>query len=167
MRLEYRIRLLTVSFLFLLFTGLFATVLLLPSFFVSRSKEASIERQSQLLQKAIAFRESDYSTASLLAVKQKLNELTTLERKTLQTEIIDAVVRSTDSAITVDAFYYTKKVGAGAELKITGHALSRTALISFSDRLKQEHLFKEVDLPVSSLARDANIIFSITLKGDF
>lgn len=164
---EYTLRLFTVFFLFLLSTGLFATILLLPSYFISQSKEASIERQSQLLQRAITFRESDRSTASLVTTKQKLNELAALRMQTPHTDVISAVVRSTDSTITVDAFYYTKKSVDNAELKITGRALSRAALLSFSDRLKRERVFERVDLPVSSLARDANIVFSITLEGDF
>ena len=165
--LEYDIRLLAVFLFLLLFTGLLASTFLLPSYFISQSKAASIERQSELLKRAITFRESDLSVASLVTTKQKLGGLSAIESKTPHIEVIGAIVRSTDSSVTVDALYYTKNADGSAELKLTGRALSRVALISFSDRLKKEPLFEQVDLPVSNLARDANIIFSITLKGKF
>lgn len=164
---EYRFRLLTILLLFLMATIVLGTVLLLPSYFVSQSKGESIGRQSELLKKTITLREGDVSVASLLATKQKINQLVDVQNQILQTEIIQTIIQNIDTDITVDAFYYTQGMGSDGEMKITGKADSRTALLSFSDRLKKESLFTRVDLPVSSLARDSDIIFSITLNGDF
>ena len=164
---EYRFRLLIILLLFTMVTFALGIVFLLPSFFVSQSKEKSIERQSELLQKTITLRERDMSVASLRSINQKINKLTAVQEQVLQTEIMQTIIKNLDKDITIDAFYYTHKIDSDGEMRITGKAKSRTSLLSFSDRLKKESLFNNVDLPVSSLARDSNIVFLITLNGDF
>ncbi|MFC1732245.1 hypothetical protein ACFL6I_18210 [candidate division KSB1 bacterium] len=164
---EYKFRLLTILLLFLMATIVLGIILLLPSYFVSKSKGESIGRQSELLKKTIIFREGDTSVTSLLSTKQKINQLVETQKQVLQTEIIQTIIQNTDENVAVDAFYYKKGTDSDGEMKVTGKADSRTALLSFSDRLKKESLFDRVDLPVSSLARDSNITFSITLNGDF
>lgn len=159
---EYRFRLIIIILLFCTATFSFGVVLLLPSYFVSQLKEESIVRQSELLKETIAFREIDISAATLLATKQKINALTSVQEQVPQTKIIQTIIQNIDENIVVDTFYYKK-----GEMKITGRADSRTALISFSNRLEKEELFNRVDLPISSLARDSDIIFSITLNGGF
>lgn len=164
---EYKFRLLSLALLFFVVLLSLGVVFLLPSYFVSESKEESIERQSELLQKTIALREEDTSVSSLLATKQKINVLTSVQKQVLQTEVMQTIIQNIESDITVDAFYYTQGEDSVGEMRITGRADSRTALLAFSGRLKKESLFDRVDLPVSSLARDSNIVFSITLNGDF
>jgi len=164
---EYRFRLLTVAMLLLATTMLFGIILLSPSYFVSESKEISILRQSELLKKVISLREGDSSVASLLSTKQKINTLEDVQRQVPQTEVLQAIIKSADEDVTVDAFYYTRGGESNSEMRITGVAGSRSALLLFSDRLKKEILFDRVDLPVSSLARDSDIVFSILLTGNF
>lgn len=164
---EYRFRLLTVIFILLMLLFVFGTILLLPSYFISQSKEESISRQSKLLQKTISLREEGVSTTFLLSTKQKINQLITVQEQIPQTEILQVIIDNTDEDITINAFYYTQGQDFTGEMRITGKANTRTALLSFSDRLKKDDLFDRVDLPVSSLARDSNITFSITLNGRF
>lgn len=166
--MEYKLRLVVVILALLSIAIVFGAILLLPSFFVSQLKEESIMRQSELLQRAIAIRESDTSTALLVALRSKVEALEAVQGQVLQTKLIETISQNTDASVTVDAFYYTRGAGGGeSQLKITGRAATRTALISFVDRLKQESLFSMVDLPVSNLAKDSNIVFSITLEGEF
>ncbi|MEX1120221.1 MAG: hypothetical protein WD509_02940 [Candidatus Paceibacterota bacterium] len=164
---EYRSRLFIVVLFFFGVTAMFGSALLLPSYFVSQSKEESIKRQSELLQKTIIVREKDTSVATLLATKQKIDQLTVIQNRVLQTKVIQTIIQNTDSNITIRAFYYERKGDTQGEMKISGTARSRTSLLAFSDRLKKESLFSGVDLPVSSLAQDSNITFSIVLTGDF
>jgi len=164
---EYIFRLLIVVLLFLIATFLLGVALLLPSYFISNSKEESIKRQSELLQKTIAQREGDATVSSLLSTKQKIDALIETQNKIPKTEVIQSIIQNINENITVDAFYYTKKGESLGEIRITGRAISRAELLSFSDRLKKENLFKAVDLPVSSLAQEANIVFSIIISGDF
>jgi Tfp pilus assembly protein PilN len=164
---EYNLRLLTVVLLLLTATFAFGAVLLLPSYFISESKGESIGRQSELLQKTISLRESDVSMASLLATKQKIDQLVVVQEQIPQTEIIQSIIKNIDENVTVDAFYYTREQDHVGKMRITGRANSRNDLLSFSDRLEKDNLFNHADLPVSSLVRDSDIIFSITLEGDF
>lgn len=164
---EYRFRVLTVVLLSIAVTLVLGTIFLLPSYFVSQSKEESIDRQSELLQKTISAREADLAVTSLLATKQKINQLVSVQDQVLQTEVLQSIINNTDNNIALEGFYYKQGTDSKSEMKITGRAHSRTTLLSFSERLKKESLFSQVDLPVSSLAKDSNITFSITLTGDF
>ena len=159
---EYRFRVVTIVLLFCMATLVFGSVLLLPSYFISQSKGESIERQSELLKKTIALREGDASIESLFLTKQKIDALVKLQAQVPQTKIIHAIIQNLSTDVSVHTFNYVK-----GEMKIAGSAQSRKALILFSDQLKKEKLFNDVDLPVSSLARDSDITFSITLRGDF
>lgn len=51
-------------------------------------------------------------------------------------------------------------------IQVSGEANSRQALASFRDRLVAEEVVKEVDLPISNLAQDREILFSITVVLD-
>ena len=165
--LEYKFRLLVVSLLFLMATFIIGIIFLLPSYFISQSKGKSIMRQSELLKKTITLREGDISVKSLLSTKQKINQLILIQKQIPQIKIVRTIIRNISKGVTVDAFYYIKNKKNEGEVKIVGKANSRTKLLSFSNRLKKEGIFKRVDLPVSNLAKDSNITFSITLNGDF
>jgi hypothetical protein len=52
-------------------------------------------------------------------------------------------------------------------MAVSGKAVSRDALLSFSKALKSNHRFESVDLPVSNLAKSKDIEFSISIKGTF
>ena len=161
-RWEYRLRLLVVILLFCIMTLVFGIVLLLPSYFISQSKGESIERQSELLKKTIALRERDMSTELLLSTKSKIEALVITQKRVPYTKIIQTIIQNLTEDIIVESFYYKK-----GEMKIVGEADSRTELLLFSGRLKKEELFSRVDLPVSNLAQDSDITFSITLNGNF
>ncbi|MCW9054824.1 MAG: PilN domain-containing protein [Candidatus Pacebacteria bacterium] len=164
---EYALRLGVVVLVLVIISAVFCSILLVPSFFMSILKEESIARQSELINKAIAIREKDASTASLLIFRQKLNALKEIQEQVLQTDVIETIARNTNDSVVVDALYYTKGSDATSQVKVSGRARSRTMLITFADNLNQEHLFTSVDLPVSNLAKDSNIVFSMTLTGEF
>ncbi|OGG55181.1 hypothetical protein A3D62_00125 [Candidatus Kaiserbacteria bacterium RIFCSPHIGHO2_02_FULL_49_11] len=163
---EYLYRLVIVGLSFFIALGIFGFALLLPSYFLSKSKEASIRDQSEFLQKAVTIREQDVSSEFLARTKQKLIELDSSGGRTLPTSLIDTIIKNKESTVTIDALYYTRSAEEGS-VRITGRAASRASLLSFSDRLQQEEVFSKVDLPVSHLAKETNIIFSMTLSGKF
>ena len=48
-------------------------------------------------------------------------------------------------------------------VKLTGNALDRQALADFRDRLLEQEEIEVVDFPISNLAKDSDISFSITV----
>lgn len=56
-----------------------------------------------------------------------------------------------------------KRGGGTGSLSLSGIASSRDALVSFSKRLQGVPSFKDVNLPVNSLARNKDIPFSISI----
>ncbi len=164
---EYRFRLFSVILLFFIATSMLGMVFLLPSYFVSSLKEESIVRQFGLLKKTIELREEGASVESLLIAKQKINELVIVDKQVSNIKILQAIMDSMDDNVSVDVFYYTKGSEKKGKMRIAGIAESRAAFISFSDRLKKENSFNMVDFPVSSLAKDSDIPFSLILNINF
>jgi hypothetical protein len=57
----------------------------------------------------------------------------------------------------------SRKEGALDAITVTGVARSRTALTTFHSAIIAHELFKQADLPLSNLAQDKDIIFTITI----
>jgi hypothetical protein len=57
--------------------------------------------------------------------------------------------------------------GENSTLSIGGVATTRDALLSFKKKLEADEKFEEIVLPVSSLAKDTDIDFSLQIKGTF
>lgn len=67
--------------------------------------------------------------------------------------------------ITVTGMNFQKVNDEGeVNLEVKGIANSRDILIAYSNSLKTEPLFKEVTIPISSLARNINIPFVISIS---
>jgi hypothetical protein len=163
---EYTLRLSAVILIFFITAVVFGSVLLLPSYFFAELKLKSVKEQSVLVQRAIELRGQDVSGVLLTGTKQKLIELDTAQTQISQITLINAVNANRGQGIMIRSYFYTYAKDENS-IKIFGTASTREALTSFSERLKQESLFSRIDLPVSSLAKDTNIDFSITLFGDF
>jgi hypothetical protein len=57
----------------------------------------------------------------------------------------------------------TFKGKTGTVVLVSGNALTRDSLLKFSNSLKESKEFSQVEIPVSSFAKDKNLSFSITV----
>ena len=165
---EYRLRVSIVVITFLFFTILAGGAQLIPSYFISESKERAAKKLSSIVKESVAKREKDVSITVLLETKEKLKLLTFDENSVSLGAIFKKIIDNKPSGINIDGIFYDKsQTGKGTEILITGEAGAREPLLEFKKLLGIETLFTDVVLPVSNLASDKDIKFSIKVTGNF
>lgn len=76
---------------------------------------------------------------------------------------LDAVLSNKNAGIHLSEVNYSATGSSTANISISGVSNTREALVTFVKNLKDSNVFRAVDLPVSNLAKDKNIDFSITM----
>lgn len=159
---EYRERLFTLTVLFVVLSTVIATVSLLPSYFISKTKYTALKERADILNGQ--GRKADVSKVTLII--QDLNEkllLLRTEKKNIEVgTLISDVVENVVPGVKIFNIAYEKR-GETAKLDIAGMADKRESLTSFVDKLKKEKLFSEVYSPVSNLVKETNISFNIAI----
>lgn len=77
--------------------------------------------------------------------------------------IIKDILSYKTQSISFTDFMYEFTGTSTATISVRGRALTRESLVSFVRNIEDSNIFKEVDLPVSNLAKDRNIDFTVSL----
>lgn len=80
------------------------------------------------------------------------------------TTIIAKIKELAETANTIEGISISTKEGVVDSIVVTGTARTRSALVGLRDRIEAHELFETVELPISNLAKDENIPFSLTIK---
>lgn len=158
---EYWVRVISV-WMFLFGSGFLIVALLnAPVYVLVRSQLKSYQNEF-----AQASDETDSYNAAEKTITQANNISALLGRSVAQAQFSDVIsqleaIKGPD--ISIETFDMTRKNGAIDSIVITGVAASRVALSSFKDTLQHTDAFKSADLPLSNLAKDRDIPFSITI----
>ncbi len=145
--------------------SVFSIVMLFPAYILARSKTEEY--------KAKPYEESsvDIADASVLErpedIKSKLSFFRLLEGNINFNSLVESVVSSKNDRVSITGFSYdieSRREGfSGVILSVSGIATNRQALIDFQKKLESTKKFEKVELPVSSLARESNLPFTIYL----
>ena len=81
--------------------------------------------------------------------------------------IFDTAISYKPSTVILTGLVYQKENEDKARFIINGVADRREDLLVFSQNLERDALFDDVELPVSNLAQDRNINFTLTIIGMF
>jgi len=165
---EYKLRVAIVVIIFLFFTILFGGVELVPSYFISQSKERAAKEHLSIVKEAVAKRGKDTSSIVLLETKEKLKLLAFSEENISLRNVFESVLDSKPNGVNINGIFYDKsQTGKDTEILITGEADKRESLLEFKKLLGGEPQFTNVELPVSNLVSDRDIKFSIKITGNF
>jgi hypothetical protein len=159
---EYRLRLLAVSLLMLLALIILAGVLLSPSYVLSMYQRrigestvspATAEQQeyTDLVKKIKA------SKLTLGALKPQAVHMT-------PTRIIEILTKHKTSQNTITDIQYNFLPPDIVTVTVKGVAKNRQTLIDLKSSLEKEEGITHIELPVSNLAKDANIEFSFDIR---
>jgi len=158
---EYRQRLLIPISFFLGICGMVVFFVLSPSLFVVNLKHASlVEKQTKL----------ESENPELLNIKELESEIEKQKAKidvinsskgTEPVEIIEKILASITSKISIDSISLEVKE-SNVRVSLQGHSSDRESLLNFSRKIEQEKIFSEVNLPVSDLAKESDIDFSMS-----
>jgi dipeptide/tripeptide permease len=107
--------------------------------------------------------EYDLSAGALVranVMAQKIFELRDVERFSEIVQLLESL-QGTD--IVLDSFEFSHTANALAPVIVTGEAATRQSLADFRDALLSQKNISEVVLPISNLAKDKEIKFSISI----
>ncbi|HRH27080.1 MAG TPA: hypothetical protein PLZ99_02895 [Parcubacteria group bacterium] len=161
---DYHLRLSIIVLSFVILSQISFLIFLFPSWLISYYKEKDYLVKNDEISKNI----SAIPVASTTAVIKSLNEkLLNIDRTLEYPEVIpliDSVISTKTSAIRIGDISYTVSGVNSGVLNINGMGEKRESIVNYSENLKKIDLFKKVDLPISNLAKDKNIDFSISIN---
>ena len=164
---DYVFRLLTVVLGVVSLSAVIGIVTLFPSYFISDfQKRAAIEEVERTRKTS---GESDKENiASLLKEAQlKLKILSSERKKVFLRTVFDTAIGYKPNTVVLTGMVYQEGSEGKLTFIINGVADNREDLLVFSQNLKRDALFDNVELPVSNLAKDRNINFTLTISGTF
>lgn len=159
----YRSRLLT---LILMGLSIVVGICLLLSFsarvFVLGKQQELTARETALRQLSDNFSKNDLGI-NLEDLKQDLD---LLSKKSFNvSSVFDQVTAQSFVGIVIDKYEYILFEETKFIVTISGKAPSRKTLSQFAENLRKEKGFGTVELPISSLAKDTDLPFSIKITG--
>jgi len=161
---HYLERLLSITLFYILVSLVFACIFMVPAYILTVSKEKSAESRLEVLKQSVSYRVGTDIEKKLQETKDDLNAISLyIERKTVL-EILDFVIESKNSNISLNNIGYQRVNESLAEINLSGKAESRDSLLSYVDVLSSNEFFENVDLPISNLTRDRDIEFSLRFQ---
>lgn len=163
---EYKLRRFIIIVIFFVFIEVSFMIFMLPSFIVSYSKEKEVELRVQIVDKS----SSSSNVNSVKSVIRSLNnDLNIIDKTSKYLEvipIIDIILSKKTNSIKITDFSYTSLSTSTATLAIQGVSSTRDVLVEFKKNLGESGVFKNIDLPISNLAKDRDIKFSMVMVSD-
>lgn len=139
--------------------------LLLPSYFLLNGEKVQLESQTDDFSKHISQKNSEGLINTLNDIKSMVALVAPEETKIFPA--IKIILARRPPSVPITSFRYTRADGGESILVLEGIAATRSSLINFAKTLKSEPLFQSVDLPISNLARESDIKFTLTIQGKF
>ena len=140
-------------------------VMLLPPYFLMKGHLFLPETQN------LAKNLSESSTKETLDLPVKIDSRLKFLQSNLAnlsvTDILFKITNRISKKIKLDSVSFSRnqvyKEKNGTHVLISGFALDRDSLVSFSKLLKESGFFSSVDIPVSNLTKEINLPFSVNL----
>lgn len=160
---EYLLRLCVVSLWFLGALASIALLLLVPPYVSLQIKKGVLLDESESIKAAISSQGTDVVDAFLKETNTRAALLATYQPRRNVHKLVEALVAQTPAGVHLTGITYTTKNGP-EKLIIRGVADERESAVVFVRQLETEALFSNVDLPISNLARNEDIVFTMTLE---
>ncbi len=161
---EYKLRLVVVVLAFVLFVQFSFLVFLVPTWVSSFYREKEAVSQSNEMNAFLSTLNISSTTSFVKSVNSKLSLINSSLEYPKVIPILDELLLKKTDFISLKGFSYTANATTTATLNLIGVGSSRESLVSFVKSLEEISFFKNVDLPISNLAKDKNIDFSININ---
>ena len=160
---EYRLRFWTVVLLLIIFLEVVLLVFIFPSWLTSFNKENDLISEVNKVNKSQLKNDTDPIIAEIRDLNLKLNIINTTLQYREVLPLAGTIISKKPRAIRITGFDYAGTGTSTADVVVRGISATREDLVSFVKTLKDTKTFKDAVLPVSNLAKDKNISFSINL----
>jgi|TARA_Y100000310_G_scaffold342803_1_gene447519 hypothetical protein len=162
-RREYMFRMASVSVFFTAFSVLAGTIFLMPTYLLSEVREKQAVEEQVFIRELVSSVEVVDAQTVLREAREKVSILSDLESQAPLQTVLPKILEYKPRSISITSIFYDFRVSAGATIAVRGEAENRDDLIAFSKRLERDVVFANVELPVSNLAKENDITFSLTL----
>ncbi len=159
-RREYAQRRVTITLFLLCAVCFMTTIMLVPSLFLSQSRDAAIREEARILEISRSQRGDDTRAAQLKTTREVLTLLQERFEAPAPSFFIKGAVDALPRGVVLTHIEYAS--GDTHTLRLQGQATARENLIAFRDNLRS--LTTAVELPVSALAKARDISFVLTLS---
>jgi hypothetical protein len=159
---EYYVRVATVWFFLLTGAMVVLGMFLVPiSVLVGLQLSAYDETFTRVSADNATFGDSEKAVLAANVVASELNRVTAYAPVL---DLVSTVEGLAEHTISIDGVNLERsKAGAVETITVTGEATTRAALAAFRDRIEAEPRFKSAALPISNLAKDKDVPFSIAI----
>jgi hypothetical protein len=156
---EYWVRVLSTWLMLWAFAIACGTAILFPSYILVSSQVTAYEDSADSASQKVA----DYESASvaLIQASQQARDIVRQREAAPLSSYVDLFMNLQGTNIFIDQFSLVQEETSILPVRISGTATNRQALASFRDRMLAHPLITEVDLPISNLANDKDIVFSL------
>lgn len=154
-----------VAYVYLMGLGvifLLASIFLVPSFLLAGSKRLTAKENLELISASISSRESAEFGRLLEETNTKIGVLKENVEGLTGYKVIAEIVSVKPDSVSLDSFAFNL-VSDSVEAQVDGFALRRDGLLAFVENLEGIGGVDSVDLPISTLARDREIDFGLTI----
>jgi len=159
---EYLLRLVAVVFVLATVSFVISTVFLAPVYLLSLAKNRATAERAAVLKQSIAL-EDKMVVEIFVSMKKRLAFLAAHRTSPSSLNALTAILNNRTEDIELTFFFFEADEKGEATLSLEGVATSRNALAGFAKKLEKEPLFERVKLPVSNLAQDRDIEFSLNV----
>ena len=163
LRREYRMRFVVVVCILLFLTFLFASIMLVPPYLLSLSKDSLAENRLatwNALNKDISLLDT---TEIITDTNTKLGLLSGTRQSNVVEDVFNKVLLYKTSGITFQQMLYTERSDEKRVIEIHGIARDRFALRAFKDTLESSKSFSKIEIPLSTFLEKSNIAFTVSL----
>lgn len=161
LRHMYYARLTTLAATALSIAVLIGGVLLVPPWILAERAADAGERYAQALEETVGLKERTGVSQEVRALAERARAVTDYSAGLSSSTLFQALFEKMPSTVRVVSIRYRKGEEAFS-VSVAGEAQTREALLAYVDALRRDGGFENVTVPVSQLALDANIPFSLT-----
>ncbi|MEQ1561592.1 MAG: PilN domain-containing protein, partial [Nitrospira sp.] len=160
---EYKRRRLILTLVLIIFLQISALVFIFPSWSESVSREQETISEIEGINQSLSSKDASPIASIISETNLKLNIINATMQYPEFLPFLDLVLSNKSSLVHVNSISFTTVSTSTANISLSGVSGTREALVAFAKSLENTKSFKKVNLPVSNLAKDKNISFSITM----
>jgi Na+-transporting NADH:ubiquinone oxidoreductase subunit NqrC len=158
---EYWVRVITVAF-FIFSAVLVAVVLLASPVYVLITTQVDAYAVSAN-EAAMRVADFDISSSELIKANQMATQINAFKSEAKFMDVVSLIEVMPKSGIEIESYNFARLADKMAPIQITGVASTRQDLASFRDDLLKQERVDDVVLPISNLAKDRDLNFTITV----
>lgn len=160
---DYRGKIISTSLAGLFLVVIVAIILLAPSYYLSHAKLEAEKVKLGNLEQSLSYRESRNTEEELKKTEDFIEAISAyLQKKNLEKDFEDSLSAS-PNGVAIYSLSWRSVSAVESEITISGLAQTREALLSFSKNLEKVKNFTKVDLPISNLAKETEVMFVVTV----